>query len=124
MGIRDATDFANWSKNKDGWDTLEEHCDPSRCAGVTMESGKITKIELPSSNLSGGEFSLAHIPRYRTTTCVPDFDLSLVLGPIPESLSQLRSLQILALRGNKLSGAVNMFGTSPVMSQVTLRLFF
>jgi hypothetical protein len=58
------------------------------------------------------------------TTCVPDFDLPLFLGPIPESLSQLRSLQALSLGGNKLSGAVNMFGTSPVMSQVTLRLFF
>jgi hypothetical protein len=71
VDIRDATDFANWSKNKDGWDTLEEHCDPSRCAGVTMESGTITKISLPSSNLNGNEFSLAHMPRYRTTSDVP-----------------------------------------------------
>ena len=63
VNIRDATDFANWSKNKDGWDTLEEHCDPSRCAGVTMESGSITMFRLPSSNLNGGEFSLSHMRR-------------------------------------------------------------
>ena len=68
MDIRVATDFANWSKNKDGWDTLEEHHDPSRCAGVTMESGTITKIDLGNSNLSGGEFPLGYVPRYSTTS--------------------------------------------------------
>ena len=56
--IRVATDFANWSQNKDGWDTLEEHHDPSRCGGVTMESGKITKIEISSSDLTGGESTM------------------------------------------------------------------
>ena len=79
MDIRDATDFVNWSKNKDGWDTLEEHCDPSRCAGVTMpnrglidlESGTVTEIKLARSNLNGDEFSLAHMARYRTTSVVP-----------------------------------------------------
>jgi hypothetical protein len=78
VGIRDATDFANWSKNKGGWDTLEAHCDPSRCAGVTMESGKITKIELSASNLSGGEFLLAHMPRYRTTSDVTSYFASIL----------------------------------------------
>jgi hypothetical protein len=66
--LRDATDFANWSMNKDGWDTLEEHHDPSRCEGVTMDSGTITEIGLEHSNLNGGEFSLSHMPRYRTTS--------------------------------------------------------
>ena len=56
--LRDNTGFANWSDNKDGWDTLEEHHDPSRCGGVTMESGKITKIELGYSNLAGGESTM------------------------------------------------------------------
>jgi hypothetical protein len=55
--LRDATDFANWSKNKYGWDTLEEHHDPSQCAGVTMES-RITKIALSYSNLRGGESTM------------------------------------------------------------------
>jgi hypothetical protein len=73
VDIRYATDFANWSKNKDGWDTLEEHCDPSRCAGVTMKSGTITEIELSSSNLNGGEFSLAHMPRCRITSDVTSY---------------------------------------------------
>jgi hypothetical protein len=53
--LRDHTGFANWSKNTGGWGTLEEHRDPSRCAGVTVESGKITKIDLDDSNLVGGE---------------------------------------------------------------------
>ena len=58
VDIRVATDFANWSQNKDGWDTLEKHHDPSRCGGVTMESGKITKIDLSSSDLTGGESTM------------------------------------------------------------------
>jgi hypothetical protein len=54
------TGFANWSKNTDGWDTLEEHHDPGKCAGVTiMESGKITHIILTNSNLMGGESHVA-----------------------------------------------------------------
>jgi hypothetical protein len=56
--LRYNTGFANWSGNKDGWDTLEEHHDPSRCGGVTMESGKITKIDLSDSNLAGGESTM------------------------------------------------------------------
>jgi hypothetical protein len=51
--LRDHTGFVNWRKHKDGWGTLEEHRDSSQCAGVTVESGKITKIELLSSNLAG-----------------------------------------------------------------------
>jgi hypothetical protein len=58
--LRDSTGFANWrSLNKGGWDTLEEHRDPSRCAGVTTERGEITQFKLVStinlgnSNLSG-----------------------------------------------------------------------
>jgi hypothetical protein len=53
--LRDHTGYAEWSKNKEGWGALEEHRDPSRCAGVTMESGEITEIDLNSSNLAGGE---------------------------------------------------------------------
>jgi hypothetical protein len=59
--LRDATGFANWSANKDGWGTLEEHHDPSRCAGVTISwrwrraGSKITEIDLENSNLMGGE---------------------------------------------------------------------
>jgi hypothetical protein len=53
--MRDATGYADWTRNTEGWDTLEEHKDPSRCAGVTIESGKITKINLNSANLTGGE---------------------------------------------------------------------
>ena len=50
--------------------------------------------------------------------------LRLFLGPIPETLSQLQSLQTLSFRDNELSGAVNMFGTSPVMSLVYIASIF
>jgi hypothetical protein len=53
--MRDDTCYADWTRNTEGWDTLEEHKDPSQCAGVTIESGKITKINLSNSNLAGGE---------------------------------------------------------------------
>jgi hypothetical protein len=53
--IRDDAGIADWTENTEGWDALEEHKDPSRCAGVTMESGKITEIALGNSNLAGGE---------------------------------------------------------------------
>ena len=51
--MRDAAGYADWTRNTKGWDTLEEHKDPSRCAGVTIESGKITTIELSFCALSG-----------------------------------------------------------------------
>jgi hypothetical protein len=66
--LRDDTGYAGWTRNTEGWDTLEEHKDPSRCAGVIIESGKITKIDLSNSNLAGA---------------------------LPESIGQLSSLQIL-----------------------------
>jgi hypothetical protein len=67
--LRNHTGFANWSQNTDGWGALEEHRDPSRCAGVTVESGKITKISLSFSNLVGGESPhlINHVSR--TTSC-------------------------------------------------------
>jgi hypothetical protein len=61
--LRDATKFASWSKNKEGWDTLEEHRDPNRCAGVTMNwYGKITEIDLSESNLADGGSPFDHVP--------------------------------------------------------------
>jgi hypothetical protein len=54
--MRDAAGYAYWTRNTEGWDTPDEHKDPRRCAGVTIESGKITKIDLSNSNLAGGEF--------------------------------------------------------------------
>jgi hypothetical protein len=53
--MRDAAGYAGWTRNTEGWDALEEHTDPSRCAGVTIESGNITQINLTDSNLAGGE---------------------------------------------------------------------
>jgi hypothetical protein len=100
--LRDATEFASWSQNKEGWDTLEEHHDPSRCAGVTMESGKITKIGLNSSDLMGGESHVDHkvapVDRVRV--------YSHVFSALPDSIGQLSSLESLNVRDNKLSGTI------------------
>ena len=94
--LRDATVFANWSRNKGGWDTLEEHHDPSRCAGVTMDGGRITEIGLEDSNLNGGEFSLGHMPRYRTTSATTNTH-----SVLPESIGGLSSLEELWVNDNK-----------------------
>jgi hypothetical protein len=63
-----------------------------------------------SSNQLGGAWDITS----DVTSCVA----SIFLYPIPESLSQLQALTILSLGDNELPGAVNMFGTSPVMSRV------
>jgi len=82
--LRDHTGFANWDQNKEGCGTLEEHRDPSQCAGVTVNnSGEITKIDLSSSNLAGA---------------------------LPESFAQLSSLQALDLEGNKLTALSDSIG--------------
>jgi hypothetical protein len=75
--MRDATGFADWTCNEEGWGTLEEHKDPSRCEGVTIESGKITKIELCESNLAGA---------------------------LPKSIGNLQNLTLLDVQGNALQG--------------------
>jgi hypothetical protein len=61
--LRDATNYATWSKHTEGWDTLEDHQDPGCCAGVLVDSvtGKVTEIDLFASNLSGGESRVSHV---------------------------------------------------------------
>ena len=44
------------------------------------------------------------------------------VGPVPD-LSQLQSLQYLDLADNELSGKVNIFGTSPVVSHSDSHFF-
>jgi len=52
--LRDGTGYADWKYSKEGWDTLEEHKDPSQCSGITVDaSGKITQINLYRENLTG-----------------------------------------------------------------------
>ena len=52
--LRDGTGYVGWSNKKEGWDTLEEHKDPSQCSRIEVDaSGKITKILLYGSNLTG-----------------------------------------------------------------------
>jgi hypothetical protein len=51
--LRDGTGYAGWKYRKEGWDTLEEHKDPSRCSGIAVDaSGKITSINLCLNKLT------------------------------------------------------------------------
>ena len=86
--------------------------DAHNLEGITAdESGVVTRIHLFDKGLEGKHSPGRHQWCYKLL-CV------YFLGPIPGTLSQLQSLRTLSLRGNELSGAVNMFGTSPVMSLV------
>jgi hypothetical protein len=69
--LRDATGYqrkkgaiipgTDWTDNKEGWDKLESHRDPSRCSGVTTDCwGRVTGINLPDTNLRGGECAVSN----------------------------------------------------------------
>jgi hypothetical protein len=60
--LRDGTGYAGWWGKKEGWDTLEEHKDPSRCNGITVDAnGRITKIVLFQNNLTGKKSIIGHV---------------------------------------------------------------
>jgi hypothetical protein len=65
--VRDALNYEGWRNNKEGWDALEEHNDPSSCAGVTVgEDGNwVMMIDLSWTSLQGGEY-----PGTRVARCV------------------------------------------------------
>jgi hypothetical protein len=68
--VRDAMGWGSWSKNKRGWNALEEHNDPSRCAGVIVgEDGNIVEINLSRTGLTGGEYAHALRVWQGVTTC-------------------------------------------------------
>jgi hypothetical protein len=104
--LRDTTGFANWRKNKDGWDTLEEHHDPSRCAGVTMESGKITGIDLNNSNLMGAlPESIGQLSCLTKLNCY-----GCKLTALPESICNLQNLTELEVQRNALQALPESIG--------------
>jgi hypothetical protein len=55
IGIRDSCGYSQWERNKGGWDQLEKHKSPGKCDGVTVVNGIVTKIDLDSTGLTGGE---------------------------------------------------------------------
>jgi hypothetical protein len=92
VNLRNLTGFPNWTKNKEGWATLEEHRDPNRCAGVDSDAcGQITGVCLAASNLAG------EIPDLSALSSLTSLNLSQnrLTGPIPESLSCCTSLTVL-----------------------------
>jgi hypothetical protein len=95
--LRDHTGFANWKENTDGWGTLEEHCDPSQCAGVTVDDdGEITKIKLGSSNLAGAlPDSIGQLSSLKELHCGWN-----AITAVPASLKALTNLTLLHLQDN------------------------
>jgi hypothetical protein len=66
--LRDGTGYAGWTNEtleehkKEGWDTLEEHKDPSQCSGIAVDAnGKITEIDLYGNNLAGKKSIIGHV---------------------------------------------------------------
>ena len=69
--LRDGTGYAGWRGMKEGWDTLEEHTDPSRCSGITVDAdGKITEIGLDSKNLTGKKRTSPVVSHVTLRLCV------------------------------------------------------
>jgi hypothetical protein len=103
--LRDATGYAGWSKNKEGWDELEEHRDPSKCGGITLDSTTklVTAIEFLNVGMNGtlpdsiGQFK-------QLQSLVINFNPYLT-GLIPDSLGNCKALKKLYLVGNRLTGA-------------------
>jgi hypothetical protein len=61
--LRDGTGYAGWTGKKEGWNMLEEHKDPGRCGGLTVDAdGKITSIELQGLNLTGKKRTFRTLP--------------------------------------------------------------
>ena len=59
--LRDGTGYAGWQGENEGWDTLEEHKDPSQCSGITVDaSGKITEINRCGKKLTGKKSIFGH----------------------------------------------------------------
>jgi hypothetical protein len=59
--LRDGTGYAGWQGENEGWDTLEEHKDPSQCSGIAVDaSGKIAEIDLCGKKLTGKKSIFGH----------------------------------------------------------------
>jgi Leucine-rich repeat (LRR) protein len=111
--LRDHTGFANWKESTNGWGTLEEHRDPSQCAGwvngnlagVTVDdSGEITKIDLRSSNLAGGKPPCTPPPHLTICLARTTSTTTNAHSVLPESIGQLQSLTKLWLQENAITG--------------------
>jgi hypothetical protein len=97
--LRDSTGYASWTCKKEGWDTLEEHKDPSGCSGIAVDaSGKIARIDLCRNKLRGKK-SICW-----TSPVMSGVNLPMFTGPIPDSIGQLHSLKEMLLSSNNLSG--------------------
>ena len=118
-----ATDGANWT-TRTGWDAIDTATDLGTLHGVSVNtSGRVTRIDLRSNNLTGPIPNLSRLTRLRTlwlsrnqlrrsipTTLPPSLtwlllDNNQLTGAIP-NLSSLTSLQYLYLDNNQLSGPI------------------
>jgi hypothetical protein len=96
--LRNSTGYSGWVSNADGWANLEEHKDPSQCAGVVVDNaGKVLKLELGDSNLTG---ALPHEIVGLSSLGTLNLEGN-ALTALPLSLAQLSSLQDLNIGGNQ-----------------------
>ncbi|MBO1349273.1 MAG: hypothetical protein EBE86_018630, partial [Hormoscilla sp. GUM202] len=101
-----STNGSNWKK-KTGWDFSSETPPPAEVVsdwhGVTVEEGRVTKIELNRNNLSGmlpSELGdLSNLQKLRLQS-------NALSGTIPSELGSLGNLQDLGLYNNSLSGTL------------------
>jgi hypothetical protein len=98
--VRDALNYEGWTKNKGRWDTLEEHNDPRRCAGVAVgEGGNIIKIDLESTGMRGALPESIGNLQYLAYLSVEDNEEG-GREVLPESIGQLSSLKELFCSDN------------------------
>ena len=97
-----------WANEINNTETWKQSDDLNDWYGVTVSTGRVTKVELGSNSLSGT------IPDLSALTSLEDLDLgsNSLSGMIPD-LSALTSLQRLYLDGNDLSGTI------PALSALT-----
>jgi len=99
IDLYDATNGANWT-NSTNWLTTAP---VSTWWGVTVQSGRVTQIILPSNNLNGTiPSSLGNITNLTTL----DLRINELNGGIPSSLGSLSNLAYLVLDSNQLGGNI------------------
>ena len=99
MAIYDATDGDNWTGNAN-WKSQEPVGD---WYGVTVENGVVTRLNLPSNNLTG---TLPAEIGDLTSLEFLDLVNNALSGAIPAEIWNLTNLEDLVLNANALSGAI------------------
>jgi hypothetical protein len=93
---------------------------PKSIGGCTALQG----LDLSNNKLEGRSWDICSDVPFRQPRTLFLARTRFVTGEIPSSLGKLEKLKGLYLDNNALSGKTNVFGTSPMVSRVALRLVF